>query len=158
MLNKTQFVNNYNSSNIISQNINSDTFTRKELSNKRVLIIDSDIASNSYHCLFLTKMGFTKIDIARCGKEAIAHSTNIKYSLILIELILPDINGFKVCKSIRKINKNKDTTIIAATSYFKNKIIDACNSYNVCDVITKPFSYCEYRNILSSNLTKRISQ
>lgn len=129
--------------------------SKRELSQKRILVIDSDVVSNGCHCLFLTKLGIKKIEIKRLGVDAITSVAKIKYSLILIEPLLSDINGFKVCKEIIKSSKNRNTPIIAATSFTKKKIIDTCNAYNIFDVITKPLLFDEYKNIVYKNLIQK---
>lgn len=131
-----------------------DAPTKTELAKYRILVIDSDAGSNSTHCLFLSKMGFTKIDITRTGLDAISKAKRVNYNLILIEILLPDMNGFKVCKAIRKLNKHQSTPIIAATSYTNSTISDACTAYGICEVLTKPFLYHDYKNVLISKLVR----
>jgi CheY-like chemotaxis protein len=130
-----------------------DMPSKSMLAKHRVLIIDNDTVCNTIHCLFLTKMGFKKIDIARCGADAISQATQVNYSLILLEISLPDINGYKVCKSIRKLNKHKTTPLIAVTTFIDKSIKDSCKAYDICEVITKPLSYPTYKKALLKNLS-----
>lgn len=132
-----------------------DMPSKSMLAKHHVLIIDNDTVCNTIHCLFLTKMGFKKIDIARCGADAISQATRVDYSLILLEISLPDTNGFKVCKSIRKLNKHKTTPLIAVTTYTDKSIKDSCKAYDICEVVTKPLYFSTYKKALLKNLSFR---
>jgi len=62
-------------------------------------------------------------------------SNNI--DLVILDLMLPDIDGFKVCKLIREIG---ETPIIILTSKIKDTDIISCLNIGADDYVTKPFS------------------
>ena len=75
----------------------------------KVLIIDDEKSIARALMLKLQKEGF-KIDVAFSGKEALPLLTSRKYSLVLLDLIMPDVDGFKILE-ILKESKN-DTPVV----------------------------------------------
>jgi CheY-like chemotaxis protein len=80
---------------------------------------------------------FKKIIYARTGKEAVELcKNNPKIDIILMDIKMPEMNGYEAAKEIRKFNK--DVIIIAQTAFAlagdKEKVLNSgCNDY-----ITKP--------------------
>ena len=75
----------------------------------KVLIIDDEKSIARALMLKLQKEGF-KIDVAFSGKEALPLLTSRKYSLVLLDLIMPGVDGFKILE-ILKESKN-DTPVV----------------------------------------------
>lgn len=106
---------------------------------KSILIAEDEksIAESLSYCL--QKEGFD-VYLAHDGKEALRLFNLHNPSLILLDLMLPEINGVEVCKSIRR---NSLTPIIMLTAKDSelDKIIGLENGAD--DYITKPFSIRE---------------
>lgn len=60
-----------------------------------------------------------------------------EYDLILMDLNMPEINGFDTSKEIRKFNA--DIPIIALTAYSKDEVFEEITKAGINDIITKPF-------------------
>lgn len=104
---------------------------------KEILLVEDDrilsetlirhLNQNEYHTTF----AYTKVD-------AVKKIRNLKFDLILLDITLPDGNGFAVCEEIRQISI--DTRIIFLTA--KDLESDILKGYNMGadDYVTKPFS------------------
>ncbi len=78
-----------------------------------------------------------QVDITNNGREGLKHALNKDYDLILLDLMLPDIDGFEVCKKIRQ-EKNIPVLIISARGEDIDKIRGL--GLGADDYISKPFS------------------
>ncbi|MEZ3492920.1 MAG: response regulator transcription factor [Lachnospiraceae bacterium] len=104
---------------------------------KKILLVEDDrtlsetltrhLDQNGYH----TTWAYTK-------EDAVTKIRNLKFDLILLDITLPDGNGFAVCEEIRQISI--DTRIIFLTA--KDLENDIIKGYNMGadDYVTKPFS------------------
>lgn len=106
--------------------------------NKKLLIVDDEKTLVKALKFSLEKEGF-QIDAAYDGKEAVdkVNDTEQNYDLIILDLMLPEIDGFEVCRMIRK---KMDIPIIMLTA--KGEDIDKVLGLELGadDYITKPFN------------------
>lgn len=105
----------------------------------RILIIEDEQSIAELERDYLEIEGF-EIDIASDGKIGLDSALNRSYQLILLDLMLPKVNGFELCKQIRK---EKDIPILMVTA--KNEDIDKIRGLGLGadDYIVKPFSPSE---------------
>ena len=87
-----------------------------------------------------TKLGYT-IDTASDGEEALDLYFSNTYSLILLDLNLPKLDGLEVLKEIRYDNKNLPVLILSARSEVEDKISGLDLGAN--DYVAKPFNFKE---------------
>ena len=79
------------------------------------------------------------VDIAENGTEAIAKVEANEYSFILMDIQLPDIDGFEITRRIRKTNKN-NLPICAMTASVTKERVEECFEAGMNDYMMKPFS------------------
>jgi len=103
---------------------------------KKVLIIEDDPTIAKIERDYLAVHGF-EADIAETGDKGIEMALAEKYDLILLDLMLPGIDGFGVCSKLRE---TLDIPIIMVTA--KQEDIDTIKGLNLGadDYIIKPFS------------------
>jgi signal transduction histidine kinase len=85
-----------------------------ELNDKHVLIIDDSTTVRNYLQKFLTSMGAVT-DSAATGQEGLEKCGEPPYDLILLDILLPDIDGIEVLEKIRE--KNNFSTVIMITGH-----------------------------------------
>lgn len=124
------------------------SYHKKRLSSYKILVIEPEKCFQSIHLFFLKKIGFTHIDIVSCGNEANNLIKTNLYNLIMLEVNLSDCTGISFCKKLNKIKKYNLSKVLFATSYTKSAIEDICLSHGISDVITKPFFFNEYSQIV----------
>lgn len=117
---------------------------------KRILIIEDDetIAAIERDYLVLSEF---EVDIAITGNDGIALGRSGKYDLILLDLMLPGIDGFTVCRTLRE---SLDIPILMVTA--RQEDIDKIKGLGMGadDYITKPFS----PNVLVARIKANIAQ
>ena len=84
---------------------------------------------------------FYGVDIARDGEEALEKVDTNPYDFIILDLMIPKVDGLTVCKKIREKNSNIPILILTARDDIADKIagLDA----GADDYVTKPFSFAE---------------
>ena len=119
---------------------------------KRLLIVEDEEAIVNFIQNRLNS-DIYDIDIAYDGKEAILKIASNYYDLITLDIMIPFLDGFEVCKQIRKNSKQTLVIMISAldTTEFKEK------GYNIGidDYIAKPFSAKELAMKIQSLLKRR---
>ena len=105
----------------------------------KVLIVDDTPANIDVLDLFLEKQGY-KISIAQSGESALDLADRISPDLILLDVMMPGIDGFETCRRLKLNDKNKDIPIIFITA--RNEPADIIKGFSLggVDYITKPFS------------------
>ena len=78
------------------------------------------------------------VDIAENGQEAIELFERNEYHLIILDVMLPKIDGFKVAETIRSLDENIPIIFLTARSMTEDKITGLTIGGD--DYITKPFS------------------
>ena len=108
---------------------------------KRLLIVDDEPLIVKGLKFSLEQDGYD-IDVAYDGEEALAQYHLNQYDLILLDVMLPKLDGITVCQRIRE---NDDTPIIMLTA--KGEDIDKILGfeYGADDYITKPFNILELK-------------
>lgn len=103
---------------------------------KNILIIEDDLRIRRILQLELEHEGYL-VSLAKDGKEGLEKAKLIRYDLILLDLMLPEISGEEVCKELRK---NSDVPIIVLTAKENIRSKVELLDLGADDYITKPFN------------------
>lgn len=109
------------------------------IANKILIVDDEDSIVNMLE-LVLKKEGYTDIDSTDSGVEAIKLVEKKKYDLILLDVMLPDKNGFEICPILRQ---KTDAPIFFLTAKLSDLDKLSGFAYGADDYITKPFNPLE---------------
>jgi sigma-B regulation protein RsbU (phosphoserine phosphatase) len=109
-----------------------------------ILIVD-DIAKNIQVLgNILSKDGYA-ISYATHGRQALEMIAAEDYDLILLDIMMPELDGFEVCRRIKLMPGKKEIPIIFLTARIeKQDIVEGLNTGAV-DYITKPFNSAELK-------------
>ena len=106
--------------------------------NKHILIIDDNPMNLLLTSKILENYGF-KASTAESGALGIDFLKNELPSLILLDVMMPEVNGYEVCRIIKKTEKWKDIPIIFLTANDQTEnVVEGFDAGGV-DYITKPF-------------------
>ncbi len=83
-----------------------------------------------------------EVDCAYDGEEALDFAKNNQYDMILLDVMLPKMNGFEVCQHIREFS-NTPIVMLTAKGEDMDKILGL--DYGADDYITKPFNILEVK-------------
>lgn len=108
---------------------------------KRALIIEDDQHIIDLLTLHLQDLGFDTHH-ATSGTEGVRMALGQGHDLIILDLMLPDLDGFEVCKKIREENKQVPLLMLTARAEELDKVLGL--ELGADDYITKPFSIREF--------------
>jgi twitching motility two-component system response regulator PilG len=93
------------------------------------------------------KMLGVSVELAENGEQAIELSKGNKYDIIFLDVVMPGIDGYKVCKFLKQNNRSKSTPVIMLTG--KSSPFDKVKgSLSGCDTyLTKPLQHDEFQDI-----------
>lgn len=117
---------------------------------KTILIVEDDISIAEIERDFLEINGFATY-IAATGTEGLKHATSGAYDLIILDLMLPGMDGYEICKRIRDV---VDVPILMVTA--KTQEMDRIRGLGLGadDYISKPFSPSELVARVKANLAQ----
>ena len=112
---------------------------------KKILIVDDDDEIRELLEFDVAQSGYF-VDTAKDGLEGLNKALNNSYDLILLDVMMPKMNGFDVCKNIRNAKINIPILLLTA----KSTIEDKTEGFDcgADDYLVKPFDIQEVlRNI-----------
>tara|TARA_R110001592_G_scaffold349774_1_gene645353 strand:- start:4829 stop:5503 length:675 start_codon:yes stop_codon:yes gene_type:complete len=117
-----------------------------------ILIVEDDIDIAQGLAEYLEPKGYL-LDFAYHGKQAINHLNEHRYDLVLLDVNLPFVNGFDVCRSLLQDKLAKLPVIIMSARGTTDDILKGFDS-GAWDYLVKPFSFAELSARISANLAK----
>ena len=108
---------------------------------KRILVVDDEKLIVKGIRFSLEQEGMS-VDCAYDGEEALSLAKNCDYDLVLLDVMLPKMDGFEVCQQIREFS-DMPIVMLTAKSEDMDKILGL--EYGADDYITKPFNILEVK-------------
>lgn len=116
-----------------------------------VLIVDDDTIN--IDILVEVLQEDYRIGIAKNGLKAIEYVNNNKPDLILLDVMMPELDGFQVCQKLKSSKGTKDVTIIFLTALQDTTSIRKGFELGAVDYITKPFNTIEVKARVQTHLS-----
>ena len=108
---------------------------------KKVLILEDEVNIRSFVVINLKRAGYDVIE-AGLGQEALDKlAQNPDIGVAILDVMLPDIDGFEVCRSIRTTNRQIGIIMLTARNQEMDKVTGLMTGAD--DYMTKPFSPAE---------------
>lgn len=124
--------------------------------NYKILLVEDAEIAQKFATLIFKELGCDVYRVST-GTEAIEQARKNQYQIILMDLGLPDIDGFAATKEIRKIQANENVLIIALTTHSTEEDKEHCFAVGMNDIIIKPISLEKAKNMLQK-YSEKISQ
>ena len=102
----------------------------------KILVVDDEVLIRSVIKEYLLLEGY-EVDEASNGEEAVKLATTNNYALMIMDIMMPHMDGFQACREIKKI---KDIPCIMLSA--RSEEYDLLNGFDfgIDDYVTKPFS------------------
>lgn len=104
---------------------------------RRVLIVDDDPAFTLLAAESLRQATF-QVVVAATAKEALAAFESFTPDMVLLDIELPDGNGFDICRAIRASGKNSDIPVLLITGHDDTASIEKAYEAGASDFLQKP--------------------
>jgi signal transduction histidine kinase len=119
----------------------------------RVLVVDDFEPNRSLLDVFLRRHGFEP-QLATGGTEAVRLATENAYDAILMDLQMPDVDGYTAVRRIRETeSKDRRTVIIALTASLTRGTREKCLAAGMDEHLTKPLDLRRFRTLLNGLLS-----
>ena len=118
----------------------------------KILVVDDDIPVCKSISNALKAEGYT-VDMAYNGEDALKKETRISYAIMVIDLMMPGLDGIELIEKVKK--RNPDITLIMITGYPSIKKAVQSIRLGAFDFLPKPFTPAELSSVVSKALEKR---
>jgi two-component system, sensor histidine kinase and response regulator len=122
-----------------------------------VLIVDDTPANLGVVVESLESHGF-RIVVAQRGQEALQRADYVQPDLILLDVMMPDLNGFEICRRLKAQPNTHDIPVIFMTSLVSVEDKVAGFASGGVDYVTKPLHVEEVRSRVNTHLSLRALQ
>lgn len=116
---------------------------------KRVLVVDDDDAIRALLCTILRRRGIP-VDSARNGAEALERCERCRYAVVLLDLMMPHLNGYQVLEAFSARQRDDRPLILVLTAGAEPRNLSADL---VAGTIRKPFDVEMIVDTISAALT-----
>lgn len=103
---------------------------------QKILVVDDESNIRDLATLYLEKEGFT-VEAAENGREAITKFASVQPALVILDVMMPGMDGFEVCREIRR-EHDVPILMVTARSEDVDKIVGL--EIGADDYMTKPFN------------------
>jgi signal transduction histidine kinase/CheY-like chemotaxis protein len=118
-----------------------------------VLVVDDNLVNQKVAQRFLQKLGCT-VTLAADGEDAVAQAASNAFDLILMDLQMPKIDGYRATQLIReREGTQRRTPIVALTADAMNAQIHKTTAAGMDDYLSKPIEMDRLRHVLDRFLT-----
>jgi CheY-like chemotaxis protein len=125
------------------------------MTNKKVLVVEDD---PSIVVFVVDNLEYLKYDafVARNGKEGLSRAFEIIPDLIILDVMMPEMDGFEVCERLKTSDKTKNIPVLMLTA--KGQVQDKVKGFNVGadDYLPKPYEKDEFESRVKALLRRPV--
>ncbi|MEO6487539.1 MAG: response regulator [Thermoanaerobaculia bacterium] len=110
---------------------------------RTALVVDDDQSTRLLLEKFLQRQGY-EVDLAADGEAGIAMLTKRSYPLVMLDLMMPRVDGLGVLSFLREHRPEQIQRVIIITAYPRQLSVDP----GVCAIVSKPFTIQTLRDVL----------
>ena len=108
------------------------------MSGKKVLLVDDDALIDKMISTFFMSSGIST-EVAMNGIEGLEVLKKMRPDAIILDLMMPEMDGFEFCELVKKNEQLKDIPIIVMSAFSTEDNIKRILSLGACDFFKKPF-------------------
>jgi DNA-binding response OmpR family regulator len=115
---------------------------------KRVLVVDDEPSIRTILATVLTRAGLD-VDVAAGGREALELLREQRYSVILLDLMMPVVDGFDVLSELKHVDGETPPVVLVITGADRRSI-ERLDARRIHGVVRKPFDPDEVASIVAA--------
>ena len=119
---------------------------------KRVLLVDDSSTMLMMEQAILRQVSNYEVLLARDGQEAVEKAVNEKPDLILMDVVMPRMNGFEACQQLQQQEATRSIPVILVTTRAEQDNVELGYVSGCSDYLTKPVNERELLAIVRNYL------
>lgn len=100
------------------------------------MLVEDDVTLVKIYKTKLTKSGFDVLHVCN-GKECLEKASEFKPDIILLDVIIPKLDGFSVLQELKSNSRTKKIPVIMLTNLAQNEDIEKGKRLGACDYLVK---------------------
>lgn len=121
----------------------------------KLLVIEDEIKTGQYLQKGLSESGYT-VDLSQDGVDGLYQATSQEYDLIVLDIMLPKLNGWQVLQTLRSSKINTPVIMLTAKDQIDDRVKGLELGAN--DYLVKPFAFAELVARVQNALRHKINQ
>lgn len=113
---------------------------KNKIENAKILVVDDAEFSRCLIQEIFSANGFKNITLVEDGEEAIEATKELEPDLVLLDLMMPKLDGFEYCKEVRKDPRFSDTPILVQSATTSPERITKAFKVGATDFVSKPIN------------------
>jgi CheY-like chemotaxis protein len=122
------------------------------MASKKILLVDDSKTALMMERAILEKRTSYKCVTASDGLDAVSKATDERPDLVLMDVVMPRMNGFEACKKMRELPATREIPIVLVTTRGEEAYMEAGFTSGCNDYLTKPVNGDELIKLLQSYL------
>ncbi len=118
---------------------------------EKILVVDDDDAFLSMMSMILPRYGYDAYTTSDAG-ETLGFIKEHGIELVLLDLMMPDVDGYEVCRRIKKDKATKSIPVVVVSASGGKEITRKIKEAGADDHLVKPFDHDEILNVISDYL------
>ncbi|MCP4432704.1 MAG: response regulator, partial [Gammaproteobacteria bacterium] len=106
----------------------------------KALLADDDVGIQLTLSALLEQKGYAVTTVGN-GVEAVNALSNDEFSIVLLDIRMPEMDGFEACKSIRELDNGKNVPILMLTGQDDTESIKKAFEIGATDFVAKPINF-----------------
>lgn len=121
------------------------------MDNQTILVVDDSLTMRMMNQMLLTRASY-EVLVAASGEEALEIVADQVPDLVLLDVIMPGLNGFETCAAMRALPTMTDTPILMLTTRSEPENVEKGYAAGATDYLTKPIDNDEIFTKLRDHL------
>ena len=116
-----------------------DSDPAKTMKGKRVLVVDDNAINRKILVVALERVELIT-EVAESGQQAVDAVSESRFDAVLMDLNMPDMDGYEATRQIRNIPQCEELPVIAVTAQTVEEVLGKCRESGMQDCVTKPIN------------------
>lgn len=116
---------------------------------KTILLVDDDPLILRLEQAALAQSGY-RVETVEDGRAALERLTDRTYDAVVLDIMLPEMDGYEIARRVRELPANRNTPIVMVTATTDREAMQRGFTAGAMVFLTKPFTIAAFRSVVQS--------